>query len=239
MFSDGQQEVPKEVIPHDPIGKLREVLTSGLTNDIETRGANIARSLDQMDRDNQHDFQQAKEGTPKAKDADILDNLITSKKVTTKLDLGRILSGYGYRHDDDPNNRLAETIFPTTQLVSILKALKAIPQDAPDGGEFTQSPDTNQQFIEIITKNGKVTSAERTILDTKGKRHQIIEYTCPTVIEGVSAIVDFSQENPFIYLRSNGHPLAETVGLKLEPKFIAESLDLKLPETPVPEEPNK
>jgi len=233
----GEQIQAKEVT-RDPIDKLGGILVSGLIDQVGTRSASIERSLGQMKRDNQFCFQQATEEVPRVSPMEVLGGLITSGEIATRLDAGRILSGMGYRCDDDPNSRLPNTIFPTTELPSILKALGVVPENAPKGGEFN-GKEANTQLIELITQDRKAVSREKTIKDANGRERQVVEFTHPTVVEGVTTTVGFSQENPFTYIRPNGYPLAEYVELGLEPGFVAESLGIKVSETPISQESNK
>jgi len=237
-LEDLKERIQDKEVTIDPINELKRVLISGLNDQSEARSASIERSLDQMASDSQYSFQQAKEETPEVDPVDVLGGLITSGEVATRLDAGRILSGMGYRCDDDPNSRLPNTIFPTTELPSILKALGVVPENAPKGGEFN-GKEANTQLIELITQDGRAVSREKTIKDANGRERQVVEFTHPTVVEGVTTTVGFSQENPFMSIRPNGYPLAEYVELGLEPGFVAESLGIKVSETPISQESNK
>lgn len=225
-----QQAAEAERMARHPFKKLEDALVAGTDRKysaLSQSAPNITRELSRLSSDLQGQFAQEKLISTEPDQA-ILDKLIASGKVLSKIDVGKLVNG---RWQGDSS----QSSFPVSELPAMLKALGAIPPESPEGGAYPRDNE-NGYLIALLNRDGKATTADAEVGYGQQTR-EITEFTRPTSIEGVSVVLGFSKDrlvNSNRYYNSNGYPGHDTFRLELTPQFLAKSVGIQSSEAPAP-----
>lgn len=231
-WRDEQEAAEAERLARHPFKVLEDALVEGTKRQYgvlnqEGRAQNISREMARTFDTLKTKYDQEKLVGGEASDSEILDRVMASREVYTTLDMGKIMEGYG----QDTN--FGNTKFPFTELSTMLKALGAIPAEAPGADRFPIGHE-NQYLTKLMESRG-ATSTEVKVEYYGSQPKGATEYTCATRIPGVNVVVGIMDRyaDGHREISANGYPIHEGLRLELTKPFLAEALGIKLPETQV------
>jgi hypothetical protein len=239
VWKEEQDAAEAERSARHPFKVLEDALVEGTRRQYgalnqEPYRRSIARELPQIFAQLKRQYDQERLVGGNASDAEILDRAMASEGVHTTLDVAMLVEGY-------PQGSLGNARFPISELPAMLKALGAIPVEAPDAEQFPVKHE-NRYLKELLEARGATST--KVEIPYGGQHAAATEYTCPTRIPGVDVVVGILDRyaDGHEEVGARGFPIHEGFKLQLTKPFLAEALGLQLSEDtgaePVPAKGN-